>query len=495
MIFKSRAFSQKARVMSSAAGLMQIQSFIQPYVLAISSVVEAAVEILDSDLKRVGGTGDYALRIGEKINHTAFFNQVMKTGQPGLIKDVKREMPCRTCEHRNHCKELANMAYPIYLGSNVIGVIGIVAFTEEERDSLLAKHDRLLEFLKYMSILIESKLLNQRHTQQLEHQIDQVVSAEKQQVRDTPFLGQSPAVQEVLALVHKIRGSDSTVLISGESGTGKEVLARLIHDLSPRGNKLMTSINCGAIPENLVESELFGYDEGAFTGARKGGHAGKFEAAHESTLFLDEIGEMPLPVQTKLLRVLQDQTVQRLGGKRSIPVNVRIICATNRSLPDRVMAGSFRNDLYYRLNVIPISLPPLRERREDIPILLRHFISRFNQKLRKKISGLDQSALEAFMAYNWPGNVRELNNIIEYLANVVDGPIIRLNDLPGHFQISPESFSSGRSLKGMLEDHEKMILARLAGEAATVEAKTELARSLGISKATLYRKLSDYGLL
>ena len=481
--------------MSSSTGLMQIQSFIQPYALAISSIVEAAVEIVDSDLKRVGGTGEYALRIGETIDHTAFFSHVLRTGKPGLIKDVKREMPCRDCEHRTSCKELANMAYPIFLGKSVAGVIGIVAFTESERRNLLRRQDKLYEFLKYMSILIESKLFTQQHTKQLEHQIDQVISAEKQQVKETAFIGKSRLIQDILGLVHKISNSDSTVLINGESGTGKEILARLIHDCSPRNRKLMISINCGAIPENLVESELFGYEEGAFTGARKGGHIGKFELANESTLFLDEIGEMPLPVQTKLLRVLQEQTVQRLGCKKNIPINVRIICATNRNLSDLIEEGTFRNDLFYRLNVIPIALPPLRTRREDIPLFLKHFIARFNQKLRKNISGFDEAALDALMAYDWPGNVRELANIVEYLANIVDGGIIRLSDLPSHFLLRAGRDLSGHTLKSMLNAHEKMILSRLSGEYPTGDAKEMLAKRLGISRSTLYRKLAEYELV
>jgi transcriptional regulator with GAF, ATPase, and Fis domain len=305
--------------MAAPSSLMQIQPFIQAYVLAVSSILEAAVTVVDSDLIRVGGTGNYAGQIGQKINHTAFFAGVLASGKPGFIKDVKKEGRCFDCPNQDTCEELGDMAYPVFLGSQVVGVVGIIAFKESEQRRLLRDQDKLHEFLKYMCLLIESKLLTQKHSHELEQQMGQVISLEKKQLEETPFLGHSRAIRDTLALVEKISASDSTVLLSGESGTGKEVMARSIHNLSPRGSRLMTSVNCGAIPESLVESELFGYEEGAFTGAKKGGQLGKFELANGSTLFLDEIGEMPLPVQTKLLRVLQERCVQRLGGKRRSP--------------------------------------------------------------------------------------------------------------------------------------------------------------------------------
>ena len=321
------------------------------------------------------------------------------------------------------------------------------------------------------------------------------MSGERKQLEETPLLGNSAAIRDILALVQKIAASDSTILISGESGTGKEVLARTIHSMSGRGKRLMTAVNCGAIPENLVESELFGYEEGAFTGARKGGSMGKFELAHESTLFLDEVGEMPLPVQAKLLRVLQDKCVQRVGGSASIPVNVRIVCASNRNLQEMVAQGTFRNDLYYRLNVIPIHIPPLRQRREDIPVFIESFLARYRRELRRDIRGLDPAAFDAFMSHDWPGNVRELRNIIEYLVNVVEGPLIRANDLPQHFFARRSGASSATTLKEMLAAHEKQLLKRLICAAASTEQKKLLAQRLGISSATLYRKLQEYNLL
>lgn len=480
--------------MVNVPSLMQIQDFIQAYARAVSSILEAAVTIVDADFIRVGGTAGYADHVGERISHAVIFASVMQSGKPDFIKDVLTESRCLACSGQGTCKELADMVYPIFLGTEVIGVIGVIAFKEAERQKLLRDQDKIFEFLKYMGMLIESRLLTDQHTQELELQMGEAIRKEKRQFAETPFIGKSKSILEILALVEKVSASDSTILLCGESGTGKEVMAKYIHHISPRGSRLMISVNCGAIPDTLVESELFGYEEGAFTGAKKGGQMGKFELASGSSLLLDEIGEMPLHVQPKLLRVLQERTVQRLGGKRPTSANVRIICATNKSLRQQVEEGTFRNDLYYRLNVIPITLPPLRERREDIPLFVRHFLIRYNQMFRKSITGLDDAAMNAFLAYDWPGNVRELRNIIEYLANIVEGGLIRALDLPEHFLVRSQN-PAGRSLKSMMEEHEKLLLGQLVREAHTTVAKKGLAQTLGISNATLYRKLSEYGLL
>jgi len=480
--------------MSDTSRLMQIQPFVQAYVLAVASILDAPVTVVDNNLVRVGGTAEYEALISQKVLHSVFFDRVLKTGKPSFVKNVKQDPVCADCQNWHNCLELADMAYPIFLGDMVVGVIGIVAFKEDERERLLRNQEKLSEFLKYMSMLIESKLLTEQHSLILEHQIDEVLNAERRYLKETPPLGNSKAIRDIMALVQKISCSDSTVLLSGESGTGKEVMARTIHGMSQRGKRLMTSINCGAIPENLVESELFGYEGGAFTGARKQGQIGKFELADKSTLFLDEVGEMPLPVQTKLLRVLQEKKMQRLGGSQSIPVNARIICATNRDLSAMVEEGTFRMDLYYRLNVIPIHIPPLRERREDIPVFINQFLGRYNHELRKNIQGLDDMALSALMAYDWPGNVRELRNVIEYMVNIVEGPLIRAVDLPQHLLMKASLDPGRRSLKDMMAEHEKLLLSKLMTGAVTTEQKRDLARQLGISSATLYRKLGEHGL-
>jgi two-component system, NtrC family, response regulator AtoC len=226
-----------------------------------------------------------------------------------------------------------------------------------------------------------------------------------------------------------VANTPSTVLITGESGTGKELIARALHENSSRRDGPFIKINCAAIPKTLMESELFGYEKGAFTGA-VGAKPGRFELAHGGTLFLDEIGEIPVEMQVKLLRVLQESEFERVGGIKTIKVDVRLVTATNRDLAAELATGGFREDLYYRLNVVPIHLPPLRERREDIPLLVGHFIAKFNDRLRKEITHIEPAAVEQLVSYNWPGNIRELENVIERTMLFCEGSVIRLVNLP-----------------------------------------------------------------
>jgi DNA-binding NtrC family response regulator len=243
------------------------------------------------------------------------------------------------------------------------------------------------------------------------------------------LVGQAPAIRQIYAVVEKVANTPSTVLITGESGTGKELIARALHENSTRHAGPFIKINCAAIPKTLMESELFGYDKGAFTGA-VGAKPGRFELAHGGTLFLDEIGEIPVEMQVKLLRVLQESEFERVGGIKTIKVDVRLVAATNRDLLAEVAAGAFREDLFYRLNVVPIHIPPLRERREDIPLLADHFIAKFNDRLKKQITAIAPEAIERLVAYNWPGNIRELENLMERTLLFCEGPEIRVSDLP-----------------------------------------------------------------
>lgn len=474
--------------------LMEIKNFIQAYVQAVASIIDAEVTVVDSEYTRVAGTGDYIKRVGEKISHGAFFEKIILTQKPGIIRNAREELNCHDCDKRDTCKELANLGYPIFLKDKVIGVIGVIAFSEKTRERLIHDYTKLEEFLKYMSVLIESKIMTVNLNVSLQSQLHEVISSEQKFTKTRPFLGEDEKIMAILGIISKISNSNSTVLLTGESGTGKEVLAKLIHFQSDRKDQLMISINCAAIPENLVESELFGYEEGSFTGAKKGGSMGKFELANNSTLFLDEVGDMPLHVQTKLLRVLQEQAVERIGGKTSIPVDVRVVCATNRDLMKMVADGKFRSDLYYRLNVIPISIPPIRERRSDIPSLIKHFITEYNVKLRKNIRGISQEAEDAFTSYDWPGNVRELKNVIEYLINIVDSEIIQLSELPTNLIAGNISELQLYTLNDIMSDYEKIVLKKMLKKADTLQKKQELAKQLGISRATLYRKLSEYDL-
>jgi Nif-specific regulatory protein len=250
------------------------------------------------------------------------------------------------------------------------------------------------------------------------------------------LIGRSPLLEQVFAVIEKVADTPSTVLISGESGTGKELIARALHNNSSRKAGPFIKINCAAIPKTLMESELFGYEKGAFTGA-VGSKPGRFELADGGTLFLDEIGEIPVEMQVKLLRVLQESEFERVGGIKTIKVDVRLVTATNRDLLREVQAGAFREDLFYRLNVVPVHLPPLRERTVDIPLLVEHFMTRFNERLKKQITGIENEALARLMAHPWPGNIRELENVLERTILFSEGPTIRAAELPPELVQAP----------------------------------------------------------
>ena len=243
------------------------------------------------------------------------------------------------------------------------------------------------------------------------------------------LIGSAPVIRQIFAVGEKVADTPSTVLITGESGTGKELIARALHENSSRHKGPFIKINCAAIPKTLMESELFGYEKGAFTGA-VGAKPGRFELAHGGTLFLDEIGEIPVEMQVKLLRVLQESEFERVGGIKTIKVDVRLVTATNRDLLHEIQEEAFREDLFYRLNVVPIHIPPLRDRREDIPLLAEHFIAKFNDRLKKQITGITPDAVACLVAYHWPGNIRELENLMERTMLFCEGPLIRARDLP-----------------------------------------------------------------
>ena len=313
------------------------------------------------------------------------------------------------------------------------------------------------------------------------------------------IIGASPKLASVKALARDIAVTDSTVLIAGESGTGKELLARAIHYASPRAGGPLISINCAAIPEHLLESELFGYEKGAFTDAKKA-KPGRFLLAHRGTLFLDEIGEMSTATQVKLLRVLEDRMIEPLGGVRGIKVDLRLVAATNQDLQDLVKRGKFREDLFYRLSVCPLHLPPLRERTGDMPILLEHFLARYNRERGTRIAGLTPQALRLVEMYAWPGNVREFQNMVEWVTITCKGTSVNVDNLPAYLKITkpdsdPDTKPSVPSLLlyGLsVEEVEKVML-----EEALARAKgnvSEAARLLKITRNTLRYRMGKYHL-
>ena len=329
------------------------------------------------------------------------------------------------------------------------------------------------------------------------------------QLQQSIIVGKSPQMQEILRVIHKIAASPSTVLITGESGTGKELVALEIHRNSDRADKPFIKINCAAIPHNLIESELFGYEKGAFTGAVNS-KPGRFELAHDGTLFLDEVAEMPLEMQVKLLRVIQESEFERVGGLTTIKINVRLIAATNKDILKEVRDSRFREDLFYRLNVVPIYLPPLRERRVDIEDLIYFFIRKFNDRLHKNIETLDQNCLQKLLVYSWPGNIRQLENVLERSVLMSESNILRLQDLAPEVAeaVASESkeadvsrfmqeYQSGESFKDIVKRQtqavEREIIERaLAQNDGNI---TKTAEKLGLSRKGLQLKLKELGIV
>jgi two-component system response regulator HydG len=315
------------------------------------------------------------------------------------------------------------------------------------------------------------------------------------------LVGQSEPMQKLLGLIRKAAPANATVLIQGESGTGKELVARMVHDLSPRKDEPFVVVHCAALAESLLESEIFGHERGAFTGAVRR-RLGRFELADGGTLFLDEIGEISPSIQTKMLRVLQEKKFERVGGEETLAVDVRVISATNRDLKAEVERGKFREDLFYRLHIVPLRLPPLRERPEDIPELASHFIHKHGPRVNRRVKGLTEAALRAMLRYAWPGNVRELENAMEQALVFADGEVLDESDLPAFLQpmqgrpalVGTLPIPHGdRPLPEILEDLERQLIAQAYEKARRV--KTDTARLLGIKTSALYYKLEKYGFI
>ncbi|KAF1085709.1 Transcriptional regulatory protein ZraR [Sporotomaculum syntrophicum] len=367
--------------------------------------------------------------------------------------------------------EITANRMPIKKDGHIIGALGIVS-------------------LKTADKALATKTQKQRNLQ--EYRREGISYRQRVPSICDRIIGQSPGFIALKETVKRVAQSNSTVLLRGESGTGKELFARAIHSESGRSQSPFVRVNCAAIPETLLESELFGYNEGAFTGAQKGGHMGKFEFADKGVIFLDEIGDMPLMMQAKLLRVLQEKEIERLGDTRTRRVDVRVIAATNRNLEEMIINGEFREDLYYRINVVTLNIPPLRSRIEDIELLVNYFIKRFNEDFGLHVSGADKEVIEIFKNQRWPGNLRELENVIERAFNIIDGDIIRKEHLPLYMQNSRRL--KGKRHKGglskLVEDIEREAI--LDALEACAGNKNRTAAMLGISRAGLYKKLNRY---
>lgn len=370
-------------------------------------------------------------------------------------------------------KSALTTASPIYDEGN--SIVGVICNTRN-----------VLELIALRNELIETKKLTERYSSELQRLREIHMQYEG-------IIFKSKVMQEMLELLSKVALFDSTILIYGESGTGKEVLAKFIHKESNRRGGPFIKVNCAAIPHELFESELFGYESGSFTGASQKGKPGLFELANEGTILLDEVGELPLSVQSKLLRVIQEREVFRVGGYKGIELNVRILAATNRNLLEEIKKGNFREDLFFRLNVIPITVPPLRKRREDIPGLISYFLENLNRKYKKNITISDE-VINLMVGYSWKGNIRELQNLIEYLFIINPNDEICIEQLPTKLlaeQLVLNNKSDSSKLKHMMEIIEKnIIISTLKNHSSMRKA----ANDLGVNVSTLSRKIKRYGI-
>jgi DNA-binding NtrC family response regulator len=341
--------------------------------------------------------------------------------------------------------------------------------------------------LDHLSILVKRALERRELARRNEELLEEVET----QRRSSTIVGRSPAIRRIFDLIRRVAPTKASVLITGESGVGKELIADAIHNLSPRADKPFIKVHCAALAESLLESELFGHEKGSFTGAQSR-KKGRFELAHEGTLFLDEIGEINQNVQIKILRVLQEKRFERVGGEDTIETDVRVIAATNKDLKNEIAAGTFREDLYYRLNVVNLHVPPLRERKDDIPLLAGAFLEEFSSDNDKKIEGFDPKARAALYSYSWPGNVRELRNCIESAVVMSSGGFVTIDDLPPGVRTSAEESIIRITPGSSLADAERILIREtLASQAGN---KSRTAEILGIGRKTLYQKIQDYGL-
>ena len=414
------------------------------------------------------GDGKAAIKLAEELDLDLVLTDLVLPGADGLAV-------------LKHVREISPQTLVILITAHASVETAIEAMR-------LGAQDYILKPLIFEEVLRKiHHLMNHRNLaweiQMLRREINRHFAS------DQP-VGRSQVMQEILMLVEKVAPTPSTVLITGESGVGKEVVARTIHMQSPRKDKVFLPVNCSAIPETLLESQLFGYVKGAFTGA-VGSQEGLFQRAREGTIFLDEIGEMPLSLQPKLLRVIEEKKVLAVGSSNPAHVDVRILASTNRDLKEEVDAGRFRGDLYYRLNVIGIHIPPLRERREDIPLLVEHLIRRHNVEMKKNYKGVDNTTMRILLSLPWKGNVRELDNILERAMILGNGEWITSADLPSQEVPDKEVTLDGNleeALKEFEKNHIERVLEKTAGD------KKRAAELLGFSLSTLYRKMEKLGL-
>lgn len=470
------------------SSLREIDHYLKETVKTIYIATGLHSIICDVSGNLLGDSGD-EVQENSKLGENAMLFTCMKNGKSIIAYAPKTTYAsCINCPRKDSCDVLATIEVPVLHRGKAIGGITLHADTIEKVQRLKKNEKRYLLFLESFAELIANRLMAENEMRRLEEQID--YGLEYDNIDFKNIISKSPIMEEVKGLARLVAANNSTILLTGESGTGKEIFARAIHHNSLYRNGPFVAVNCSAIPENLLESELFGYEGGSFTGSLKNGKIGKFEMANKGTLFLDEIGEFPLHLQAKLLRAIQEKRISRIGSTVETRLDFRIISATNRNLQGMVEQGEFRSDLFYRLNVIPIAIPPLRERVEDILPIMNYHLKRYNFKLRKQVEGFSKEAESIMVSYHWPGNVRELENIIEYAMNLSEGSIIEADALPAWIKTAMAVDATKSS--NLKKSEEEQIRAALSHYGFTTEGKRLASQSLGISLATLYRKMKTY---
>ncbi|MEL7568203.1 MAG: sigma 54-interacting transcriptional regulator [Dehalobacterium sp.] len=449
----------------------------------MSQELNIEMELFDTSFRPVFDSG-------RSLGVCQVVKSVWETKNKFLLLQKGKHYLCKGCTHG--CDLFSGIFFP--LGLPEVKVFALMAWTRECQNNLLNNQDSFIRTGEALVKMLESLALPESGE-----------TSQESDLKNGPeplglasLIGREPIMETLKTQVLKIAKSNSIVLIAGESGTGKELFARAVHDHSPRGKKPFIEVNCGAIPEALLESELFGYAPGSFTGASRTGKKGKFELAHQGTLFLDEIGDLPYSLQQKLLRVLETGKVDPIGGVKSKELDVRVVAATNQNLRQLVKEGRFRQDLYYRLNVLSFNVPPLRLRKKDIPLLTNHFLQVFSQQKKDgRRQEFTQDVMDLFLRYGWPGNIRELKNVVEYAVSLEDDAILRPGHLPLWFwenilddacidvsQLPLDKTFEDTFIQLLHSHHHSDIFKKLS-----LHEKKQLADKLGVSISTLYRKL------
>lgn len=465
--------------------LQSIGEPIQQFAEVTKAALKLDIDIFDVELNRVAGTGIVKNKIGDKIQKNGIVNRYIYSGlEKIIINNPGIEKNCIECDYYGKCIYKKAVYAAIKDDDEILGAMGILAFNDEQAANLDKNKHEMLEFVDKIAELIGNKVKDYRTTSLLRNEISGGINL----IQLHDICGEDPSFVEFKNKIKRVARSNSTILLVGETGTGKEVFSRAIHSISLRNGKPFITINCGAIPENLIESELFGYEKGSFTGASKYGKHGKFQHADGGTIFLDEVENMPIYMQKKLLRVLENREIERIGSSVTIPVDIRIIVASNQNLEEMVSSGGFREDLFHRINVITLKVPALRNRGNDVLILADYFIEHYNKILNRRIKGISDTVAEFFMNYHWPGNVRELQNVIEYAMNMETTSMITYENLP-------ERLKEDQLQSITLADVERQYIKKsLDYFGWSDKGKIRAAKALGISRSSIYRKIKKYRL-